>query len=198
MAVRDHHGEALVGDPLGTEVDRRMLLGSSLVLLAPDEGGLAQLASSQSAPLMRSGRPNARAKPASSSSEAARCSPSWAQRPLVCRSRTPSTRLSSGSGTCSAPTASPYLREEGRRSQSPRARGSKGRTSPSLGPTRDRARLAPSRGRGRGGRRLDDERLGPARAQVTESGIDSALALPLVVGDEPTACSPSIHVSRGR
>jgi serine phosphatase RsbU (regulator of sigma subunit) len=30
-----------------------------------------------------------------------------------------------------------------------------------------------------------DERLAPARAQVTESGIDSALALPLVVGDEP-------------
>ena len=30
-----------------------------------------------------------------------------------------------------------------------------------------------------------DKRLGPARAQVSESGIDSALALPLVVGDEP-------------
>ena len=30
-----------------------------------------------------------------------------------------------------------------------------------------------------------DDRLGPARAQVTEAGIDSALALPLVVGDEP-------------
>jgi serine phosphatase RsbU (regulator of sigma subunit) len=30
-----------------------------------------------------------------------------------------------------------------------------------------------------------DDRLAPARAQVTESGIDSALALPLVVGDEP-------------
>ena len=30
-----------------------------------------------------------------------------------------------------------------------------------------------------------DDRLGPARAQVAESGIDSALALPLVVGDEP-------------
>jgi serine phosphatase RsbU (regulator of sigma subunit) len=30
-----------------------------------------------------------------------------------------------------------------------------------------------------------DERLAPARAQVAESGIDSALALPLAVGDEP-------------
>ena len=30
-----------------------------------------------------------------------------------------------------------------------------------------------------------DDRLGPARAQVSESGIDTALALPLVVGDEP-------------
>jgi serine phosphatase RsbU (regulator of sigma subunit) len=30
-----------------------------------------------------------------------------------------------------------------------------------------------------------DERLAAARAQVSESGIDSALALPLVVGDEP-------------
>jgi serine phosphatase RsbU (regulator of sigma subunit) len=30
-----------------------------------------------------------------------------------------------------------------------------------------------------------DDRLGPARAQVAEAGIDSALALPLVVGDEP-------------
>ena len=30
-----------------------------------------------------------------------------------------------------------------------------------------------------------DDRLGLARAQVSESGIDTALALPLVVGDEP-------------
>ena len=117
-------------------------------------------------------RPSGRVKPASSSSGAARCSPSWARRSLVSRSRTPSTRRSSGSGTCSAPTASPSISARTTAaSPSPRVRASRGRTRRS---PRSCSRIALASRQAGGVVEVDDasldERLGPARAQVSRGG----------------------------
>ena len=91
------------------------------------------------------------------------------------------------SPSCSAPTASPSTSA---RTTAGRRRPRAGRRGPARGGRR--ARCSPRRSRrarpGASSRSTTlprDERLEPARPQAAESGIDSALALPLVVGDEP-------------
>ena len=93
-----------------------------------------------------------------------------------------------------------YLREDGRIAVAA-SRGRRGAARSGRGGVARRgARLAPGRQRGRGRRTLaTDERLEPARAQVAESGIDTALALPLVVGGRADrARSPSTRAGRVR